>query len=175
MVFGNVKGALSMAAVLALPLDLPHRDRLVTLVFGITLVTLVTQGLPFARLLRLLGVAAPAGDTLVDRAWAALISAKRGQRELDGLLDEGLLSRFEHASRRAKLQRTVIEAEKVLLTNEAKSSRDRLVEATVLHAQKAALKDAERRGLVSSGDAELEIEELDRRLAKARAQSEEEP
>ena len=37
MVFGNVKGALSMAAVLALPADLPYRDRLVAIVFGVTL------------------------------------------------------------------------------------------------------------------------------------------
>src|SRR5262245_53046743 len=43
MVLGNIKGALSMAAVLALPADLPHRARLVNIVFGVTLVTLVTQ------------------------------------------------------------------------------------------------------------------------------------
>jgi CPA1 family monovalent cation:H+ antiporter len=43
MVFGNIKGALSMAAVLALPATLPHRERLVTIVFGVTFVTLVTQ------------------------------------------------------------------------------------------------------------------------------------
>ena len=50
MVFGNVKGALSMAAVLALPADIPYRERLVAIVFGVTLVTLVTQALPFRAL-----------------------------------------------------------------------------------------------------------------------------
>ena len=47
MVFGNIKGALSMAAVLALPADIPYRERLVTIVFGVTFITLVTQALPF--------------------------------------------------------------------------------------------------------------------------------
>ena len=37
MVFGNVKGALSMAAVLALPANIPYRERLVAIVFGVTL------------------------------------------------------------------------------------------------------------------------------------------
>ena len=44
MVFGNVKGALSMAAVLTLPQDIAYRDRLVAIVFGVTLVTLVDAG-----------------------------------------------------------------------------------------------------------------------------------
>ena len=52
MVFGNIKGALSMAAVLALPAALPHRERLITIVFGVTFVTLVTQALPFRRVLQ---------------------------------------------------------------------------------------------------------------------------
>ncbi|HVJ94879.1 MAG TPA: sodium:proton antiporter, partial [Labilithrix sp.] len=49
MVFGNIKGALSMAAVLALPASMPNRARLVTIVFGVTFVTLMLQALPFRR------------------------------------------------------------------------------------------------------------------------------
>jgi CPA1 family monovalent cation:H+ antiporter len=85
MVFGNIKGALSMAAVLALPATLPHRERLVTIVFGVTFVTLVTQALPFRRVLFALGVAEGAEDAY-DRWRARLIAARRGQVELDGLL-----------------------------------------------------------------------------------------
>ena len=49
--FDALKGALSMAAVLGLPQNVPYRDRLVAIVFGVTLVTLVTQALPFQRFL----------------------------------------------------------------------------------------------------------------------------
>src|SRR5207244_3282104 len=100
MVVGNIKGALSMAAVLALPADLPHRARLVTIVFGVTFVTLLTQALPFSRILAALGVASGADD-IFDAARARLIAARRGQQELDGLLATGLMSRSEHAERRA--------------------------------------------------------------------------
>ena len=55
MVFGNVKGALSMAAVLTLPQGIPYRDRLVAIVFGVTLVTLVVQALPLPALPDLAG------------------------------------------------------------------------------------------------------------------------
>ena len=91
MVFGNVKGALSMAAVLALPEGFPYRARLVAIVFGVTLVTLLTQALPFRRVLEALGVSAPIDK--FDTARASLIGARRGQLELDSLLATGLVSR----------------------------------------------------------------------------------
>ena len=119
MVFGNVKGALSMAAVLALPASLPARDRLVTIVFGVTFITLITQALPFRRCLRWLEVGATTDDVF-DVARARLIAARRGQVELDGMLATGLMSRPEHAARRAAFQRIVISAEAELRTPEGR-------------------------------------------------------
>ena len=90
MVFGNVKGALSMAAVLALPANIPYRERLVAIVFGVTLVTLVTQALPFRAFLTWLGVAGGGEDELAEECRAILIGARRAQAELDSLLASGL-------------------------------------------------------------------------------------
>ena len=165
MVFGNIKGALSMAAVLALPATLPHRERLVTIVFGATFVTLVMQALPFRRVLLALGVAEGSGDAF-DLWRARLIAARRGQVELDGLLETGILSRREHAERRAVFQRVVIAAETELRTPEADAADDVVIDGAVLTAQKAALLDAARRGLVAAETAEREIGELDRRLLR---------
>jgi CPA1 family monovalent cation:H+ antiporter len=165
MVFGNIKGALSMAAVLALPEDLPYRARLVTIVFGVTFVTLLTQALPFRRVLHALGVASAGADD-IDRARARLIAARRAQTELDALLSTGLLSRREHAERRATFQRTVIEAEAELRTPAGDASDDALIDGAVLAAQKAALTDAARRGLIASDTAEREVENIDRRLVR---------
>jgi monovalent cation:H+ antiporter, CPA1 family len=164
MVFGNIKGALSMAAVLALPANIPYRDRLVTIVFGVTFVTLLTQALPFRRVLVALGVAGGADDVFeVPRA--RLIAARRGQAELDALVATGLLSRPEHAERRAALQRVAIEAESLLRTAEGDAADDALIDAAVLDAQKAALVEAARRGLITSATAEHEINAIDRRRA----------
>jgi CPA1 family monovalent cation:H+ antiporter len=151
--------------VLALPATLPHRERLVTIVFGVTFVTLVTQALPFRRVLFALGVAEGAEDAY-DRWRARLIAARRGQVELDGLLETGILSRREHAERRAAFQRVVIAAEAELRTPEADAADDVVIDGAVLSAQKAALLDAARRGLVAADTAEREIGELDRRLLR---------
>jgi monovalent cation:H+ antiporter, CPA1 family len=163
MVFGNIKGALSMAAALALPADLPYRARIITIVFGVTFITLLTQALPFRRFLRTMKVA-QGTDDVFDAARARLIAARRGQAELDSMLSTGLLSRAEHAERRAVFQRTIIEAETKLRTPEADAADDLIIDGAVLSAQKAALLDAARRGLVATETAEKEIGQIDRRL-----------
>ncbi len=164
MVLGNIKGALSMAAVLALPVGLPYRDRLIAIVFGATFVTLVSQALPFRRVLGWLGVTTSERDARVDTARAHLIAARRGQTELEELLSAGLLSRRGHAERRAAFQRQIIAAERVLRSDEARGAHDHVVDATLLYAQKAALLDAGRRGLIPDAVADAEVAELDDRL-----------
>jgi monovalent cation:H+ antiporter, CPA1 family len=162
MVFGNIKGALSMAAVLALPTSTPYRDRLVSIVFGVTFITLVGQALPFARFLRWMGVIEP-GDAQIDRARGILIAARRGLLELDELLAAGLLDRKEHAEKRASFQRHVIEAERILHTSH---EPDQNVARALLHAQKAALIDAARRGLLDGSAAEEQVSDVDRQLIR---------
>jgi CPA1 family monovalent cation:H+ antiporter len=166
MVGGNIKGALSMAAVLALPKDLPFRDRLVTIVFGVTFVTLVTQALPFRRFLEAMGVTLGYADALVARAKVRLVAARRGLAELDQLLQGGVISRHEHADRRAAYQRHVIEAETVIRSREAGQVRDPDVDISLLTAEKAAVLDAARRGLLETDQADKFIADIDRELVR---------
>jgi CPA1 family monovalent cation:H+ antiporter len=168
MVFGNVKGALSMAAVLSLPEHIAYRDRLIAIVFGVTLVTLLTQALPFRRFLTWLGVAGHVESPEVDESRAVLIGARRAQLELDQLLASGLVSRQEHAERRAAFQRDVIGAEGTLRTAGQYSHSDIVVPA-VLSAQKAAILDAARRGLITERTASARVAALDKRLLDASA------
>jgi CPA1 family monovalent cation:H+ antiporter len=163
MVFGNVKGALSMAAVLALPQGIPYRDRLIAIVFGVTLVTLLTQALPFRRFLGWLGVAGHPESREIDESRAVLISARRAQVELDQLLGSGLISRHQHAERRAAFQRDIIKAERTLRTAAPQSDGD-IVLPAVLIAQKAAILDAARRGLITERTAGEHVAALDERF-----------
>ncbi len=163
MVVGNVKGALSMAAALALPTELPFRERILSIVFGVTFVTLVTQALPFGRILVALGVTLAPADEGLERARARLVAARRGQAELDDLLAAGILPRMEHAERRATLQREVIAAELVLRASPAAGGLGP-VDIAVLYAQKAAVLDAARRGLVGTEIAEEEAAAIDGKL-----------
>ncbi|MGZ3451827.1 MAG: cation:proton antiporter [Polyangiales bacterium] len=160
-VFGNIKGALSMAAILALPDDLPYRAKLVPIVFGVTFLTLVAQALPFGRFLRAMGVTLAGDRAEIDDAKTTLIMARRGQAQLDELLSAGLLDRQSHAERRAAFQRQIIFAERVLRDVRASAA---LVDGTVLHAQKAAVLDASRRGLVDPAVAAKHVAQVDSAL-----------
>lgn len=164
LVAGNIKGALSVAAVLALPESLPFRGRLVTIVYGVTIVTLLVQGLSLARILSVLGVALPPRHAQVEAARAKLVAARAGQTELDTLLALGLLSRRDHAERRAALQREAIDAEQALRDAELGTAEE-AVDHAVLAAQRAALADAARRGIVGPDAAREQLETLDERQA----------
>ena len=165
MVMGNVKGALSMAAVLALPATVPYRDRLVAIVFGVTLVTLVTQALPFKRFLTWIGVSGQDGGGEADECRAVLIGARRAQAELDSLVTSGLISRHEHAARWAGFQRDIIEAERTLRRIGASSPASVALPA-VLTARKAAILDAARRGLITDRTAAAHVASLDEQLLR---------
>ncbi len=168
MVFGNVKGALSMAAVLALPQGIAYRERLIAIVFGVTLITLVTQALPFRSFLTWLGVAHRAGDDTADRCRAVLIGARRAQKELDTLMAEGLISRHDHAERWAAFQRDIIEAERQLrrLSDDVGGAA---ALPAVLTARKAAILDAARRGLITERTAATQVAALDAEILRAAA------
>jgi CPA1 family monovalent cation:H+ antiporter len=154
--------------VLALPAGIAYRERLIAIVFGVTLVTLVTQALPFKRFLTWLGVAQNAGDVEADQCRAVLIGARRGQAELDSLLTAGLISRHEHAEEWASFQRDIIDAEKVLrrIGDDPHASVSR---PSVLAARKAAILDAARRGLISERTAALNVATLDKEILAAAA------
>lgn len=56
LVWGGLRGALSMVLALSLPPAFPHRELLVTMTFGVVVLSLLIQGLTMAPLLRRLGL-----------------------------------------------------------------------------------------------------------------------
>jgi monovalent cation:H+ antiporter, CPA1 family len=59
LVWGGLRGALSMVLALSLGAGLAHRNLVVTMTAGVVLLTLLVQGLTMAPLLRRLGLCAP--------------------------------------------------------------------------------------------------------------------
>ena len=168
MVMGNVKGALSMAAVLAVPATVPFRDRLIAIVFGVTLITLVTQALPLRRFLTWLRVSGRDTGGEADECRAVLIGARRAQTELDSLVTAGLISRHEHAARWAEFQRDIIDAERTL-RRIGESPRVSVALPAVLTARKAAILDAARRGLITDRTAGAHVAALDEQILRVTA------
>lgn len=56
LTWGGLRGALSMVLALALPFTFPNRNLLITLTFGVVLLSILIQGLSMAWLLRRLGI-----------------------------------------------------------------------------------------------------------------------
>jgi NhaP-type Na+/H+ or K+/H+ antiporter len=64
--WAGMRGAVSLAAALAVPQDLPYRDVLIAVTFAVIVVTLVGQGLTLPFLVRRLKVVSPAREAEFD-------------------------------------------------------------------------------------------------------------
>jgi CPA1 family monovalent cation:H+ antiporter len=75
LTWGGLRGAISMVLALSLPPELPLRDLIVNMVFGVVLLSILVQGLSVTPLARRLGV-------IGGRAAMALYEMARARREL---------------------------------------------------------------------------------------------
>jgi len=85
--WAGIRGAVSLAAALALPLDLADRDEIVFLTFAVILVTLVGQGLTLPLLIRALRLEDDGGAERED-AKARIVAARAALERLDELVVE---------------------------------------------------------------------------------------
>jgi CPA1 family monovalent cation:H+ antiporter len=92
-----MRGAVSLAAALALPLEtdagrpFPERDLIVFIAFCVVLVTIVVQGLTLPLLIRALGVREDGTEEEHEELRARLTAAKAALDRLDQLEEEGAL------------------------------------------------------------------------------------
>jgi Na+/H+ antiporter len=86
--WAGIRGAVSLAAALALPTNFPARDLIVFLTFAVILVTLVGQGLTLPWLIRVLHVKDDGGAERED-AKARIKASEAALRRLDELEAEG--------------------------------------------------------------------------------------
>jgi Na+/H+ antiporter len=85
--WAGIRGAVSLAAALALPINLPDRDLIIFLTFAVILVTLVGQGLTLPVLIRALRIPDDAGAERED-AKARIRAAEAALERLEELADE---------------------------------------------------------------------------------------
>jgi len=178
LVWGNLKGSLSMALVLAVPANLPGRDLLIGIVFGCALVTLTVQGLSLARVTRALGEGRRAEEAVrMEQEQGRLLAARAGQAEVDrlqrlGLLHVGLFQRLRAAYQGviARSERTVRD---LLVAHSAEEERQaRNVRRRLLAVEKSAVQDAVTSGILSDeAAAELTVR-IDRDMAELGADEE---
>lgn len=170
--WAGLRGAVSLAAGLSLPGDLPQRDLLLALTFGVVLFTLLVQGLSMRGLLERLGlVAEEASRHDFELALGRLRGAEAAAREVtalrhDDALDDHLARRLEdeYVARRQEL-RTKLDA---MYHGSATLERQQELEVMrrLLRVQREAMRDAHARGLLSQTALRELVEEIDRDLAR---------
>lgn len=170
--WGGLRGALSMALALSLPLDFPHRTELLHMTFGVVLFTLLVKGLTIEPLVTRLKLRLT--DPLQARykelaAQLMVISAE--ERELKVLVASRQIGRDTYEKMAAELKSThdAHDAAMSELKAQAPHLRDYEEQRTVEHL--AALRKEHLQGLFKEGQITEEqlstmIIEADRRMDK---------
>jgi Na+:H+ antiporter len=166
MVWGGMRGALSLALVLSLGRTFPYRDQLLTMTFGVVAFTIVLQGITIKPLIRLLGIGNNDEDEY-SRARVRQIAIASSLSELEDLARKQLISRTVYQQLRKDLEARSEDANRAVeaifgenqgrLSEELGAARARLIVA-----EKSAIEQALHDGLLTAGTASKMIEEADR-------------
>ena len=167
MVWGGLRGSLSMVLILSLPNDFPGRSLLVTLVFGVVALSLFGQGLTVKPLLAKLGLLRGSNaSTDYSEARARVLAARRALRAAKRLHDEGLVTDRPYA-RLSRFYTTMLERAQQESRERAGGTQldEQLVEGMrrLAEIERDTLRGAAHGGLIGSGvAAELDAEILRR-------------
>ncbi|WP_079209368.1 sodium:proton antiporter [Microcystis aeruginosa FBCC-A68] len=174
LILGNIKGSLSMALAVAIPLTLTGRELIIELVFGAVLFSLVIQGLALPWLIKKLDISQVSAVTReIGQLQLQLIASKAAQDELANLLKSGVLPKAVYEELWASYQAKVAVSERVLRDayNQSRSGQMEpnngqldAIRRRLFLAEKAALSDALRKRIVPENLVQSYVKGLDEKL-----------
>ncbi len=168
--WGGLRGAISLALVLSVPIALPDRELLESMTFGVLLFTLLVQGTTIQFLLDRLGLTKqPPHRVAREKRLGQFFATQAGLRRLARLHREGLLLDEMWEGLRAdylREQKHVTEHMAQLFHDHAELEREMLLQAReeALQAERGALGEALRRGLLSEHVYAELVSDIDHRL-----------
>lgn len=174
LILGNIKGSLSMALAVAIPLALTGRELIIELVFGAVLFSLVIQGLALPWLIKKLDISQVSAVTRdIGQLQLQLIASKAAQDELANLLKSGVLPKAVYEELWASYQAKVAVSERRLRDayNQSRSGQMEpnygqldAIRRRLFLAEKAALSDALRKRIVPEYLVQSYVKGLDEKL-----------
>ncbi len=158
MYWGGLRGAISLALALTISSDLfgeAIAEELRVMTFGVVLFTLLGQGITIEKLINWLGLSdKPAQRIELQRRQALLYAKWAGRRELDRLHSDGILFRDIWIAMEDVYDEEIAQHKESLrehLRDYPELEQEMYLQARedVLKAEKSAVGDAKRRGLIS--------------------------
>ncbi len=172
MFWGGLRGAISIALALTLTGDIfgaEIAEQIQVMTFGVVLFTLLVQGLSIESIIKRLGLVKRVPERDERLRLEALVYAKRaGQRELEQLYSEGLVANEVYEAMNAVYASEIHHQQNLLIDHlrlfpELEQEMLMVARTDTLRAERVAIMDAARRGLVPQEmQAEL-ISEIDER------------
>ena len=167
LVWGGLRGSLSMVLAVSIPETFAQRQLLIDLVFGVVLVSIMVQGLTMAPVLRWAGVV---GGGPEKRAYMRIRGAMRATRDalarLDLSLSRGDISDQTHELFRERLGGRLAELEEAMTQLEphmdtVRAEEIRRANDQLLDAEREAVQSAQKEGLITEDVAKELLREID--------------
>jgi CPA1 family monovalent cation:H+ antiporter len=172
LIWGGLRGGVCMVLVLGLPHALPHRPLLVTMTFGVVILSILGQGLTMAPLLRRLGLVEDrAARTAYELARGRAQAATAALGALDGLARtqfappdvlDTLRGEYEEKVGRAQAEMHEVHLEREALRSEEWHRARR----QLLLAERAQILDAYHQGVLSPQVYEQLVADVDAQLLR---------
>lgn len=175
LVWGGLRGSLSMVLALSLPTTFAQRDLLIDLTFGVVLVSILVQGLSMSSVLRWAG-AIQGGERRDDylRLRGRLRATRAALRHLDESIANGEIHESTYDQLRAQLSGREAEIEEALeglaTASEAREAELAHARERILEVEREAIQEAESSGALEGSVARALLDEItERQLAHAEA------
>lgn len=176
LTWGGLRGGLSMVLVLALPTEFPYRSLLITITFGVVILSILVQGLSMGPLLRWLRVVGSKEDRTAYEIQRSRIRAKNAALdELDQLEKTGAVHAEAAQPLREEYSAELAQAEQAvrdLHMQEAELHQEEQLAARrqLLLVEKTSAMEAYRKGLINQSTLEHLLADIDARLFRLESQ-----
>lgn len=172
LTWGGLRGALSMVLVLGLPRDFSHRELIVTMTFGVVILSILLQGITMPWLLRQLGVRSATDHAAHEEQRAALQATRAALNALHELERTGALAPSIAQELRADYELRLRDHEARLREmhvrdDDLRSDALRAASRQLLMVEKISIQDAMRDGSLGASSGEAMLRSIDARLLAA--------
>jgi CPA1 family monovalent cation:H+ antiporter len=167
--WGGLRGSLSMVLVLGLPLGLPHRGVIITMAFGVVVLTILVQGLTMKPLLGRLGLLGTGSSGVYERLRAAARGTRAALKEVEAMRADAAVSPAIAQKLASEFSARLAQTERELSEMDARegalgAEERRLALRRALVAEKDAINAAFHSGQLGDESYDALRKDVDRRL-----------